>query len=134
MSTLDEIRERWTRETTDGDTYLGADEDITTLLTEIDRLTALAEPVRYVLGTAGEFDQQPDWGKFTNRMMVLPQEPDPAHVWVVYDWDNGNRAYSIHLTAEDAVRGHTQRGYGRIGKWPLGMDLDEAIKAWEGKA
>lgn len=68
------------------------------------------------------------------RLMVLPEEPEPAHVWVIYDWDNGNRAHSIHLTAEEAVMAHSRGAVPRqIGKWPLGMDLDDAIKEWEGR-
>ena len=92
----------------------------------------MSEPLNYNLGVpTGEFDLQPVWT--AGPTFMLPLEPEPAHVWVVYDWDNGNRAYSIHLTAEEAVRGHSRRGYGRIGKWPLGMDLDDAIKEWEGR-
>ena len=93
----------------------------------------MSEPLNYNLGVpAGEFDLQPVWT--AGPTFMLPSEPDPAHVRVVYDWDNGNRAYSIHLTAEEAVRAHSRGAIPRqIGKWPLGMDLDDAIKAWEGR-
>ena len=71
------------------------------------------------------------------RLISLPEEEtviSPPHVWVVYHWDNGYRTLSIHLTAEEAAQVAAKTGYAHAGKWPLGMDLDEAIKAWEGRS
>ena len=72
------------------------------------------------------------------RLMVLPEEEtviSPPHVWVVYGREDTDVFYatSIHLTAEDAARKAAGSGLS-VGKWPLGMDLDEAIKAWEGRS
>jgi hypothetical protein len=58
--------------------------------------------------------------------------PDPAHIWVVYNWDNGYHAISIHLTAEEAAQVAAKTGYAHAGKWPLGVELDDAIREWEG--
>ena len=70
------------------------------------------------------------------RLMVLPEEEtviSPPHVWVVYSRDRGPYAISIHLTAEEAAQVAAKTGYAHAGKWPLGMELDEAIKEWEGR-
>lgn len=71
------------------------------------------------------------WTAEPPMVMALPEVPDnPGHVWVVYQWDNGHRALSIHLTAEEAAREAAKTGYAHAAKWPLGMDLDDAIREW----
>jgi len=54
-------------------------------------------------------------------------------VWVVYEWDQSPRALSIHFTPEEAIEKHNDFGGNgqRIGKWPFGMELHEAVKKWE---
>lgn len=62
--------------------------------------------------------------------LMPPDEPEPDHVWVVYSHGNGPYAISIHLTAEDAAREAAKTGYAHAAKWPLGMELGDAIKEW----
>ena len=60
---------------------------------------------------------------------------DPGHVWVVYT-NGDNTAYSaisIHMTAEEAAREAARTGYAHAAKWPLGMELTDAIKEWVGR-
>ena len=93
----------------------------------------MSEPLNFNLGVpAGEFDLQPVWT--AGPTFMLPPEHEPPHVWVVYSRDRGPYAISIHLTAEEAAQVAAKTGYAHAGKWPLGMELDEAIKAWEGRA
>lgn len=51
--------------------------------------------------------------------------------WVVYDRDNGPFAISVHPNCEDAVRAVARYGYGKVARWPFGMELQEAIETWE---
>ncbi len=60
--------------------------------------------------------------------------PAVSEVWVVYSRDRGPYAISIHATAEEAAQVAAKTGYAHAGMWPLGMDLDDAIKAWEGRS
>ena len=52
-------------------------------------------------------------------------------VWLIYDYDRGPYAQSIHASAAEAAREAAQQGYGRVGFWPLGMELGDAVKVWE---
>jgi len=52
-------------------------------------------------------------------------------VWLTYDYDNGPYAISLHSDAIAAAREAAQRGYGKVGFWPFGMDLADAVKRWE---
>lgn len=54
--------------------------------------------------------------------------------WLIYDWDHGPYAISLHGTSEDAARDAARQGYGKVGWWPFGSDLRDAIKAWEADA
>lgn len=51
--------------------------------------------------------------------------------WVVYDHDHGPYAISLHASAATAARKAARAGYGKVGWWPYGTDLADAIKAWE---
>jgi hypothetical protein len=53
------------------------------------------------------------------------------YVWMIYDYDDDAYLVSIHLEAEVAIRKHAERGFGRIGKLPLGANFHSAVKAWE---
>lgn len=56
---------------------------------------------------------------------------DIDHVWVRYDYDEGPYAITLHLTCEEAVKATAVAGYGKVAKWPLGIELREAITRWE---
>jgi hypothetical protein len=51
--------------------------------------------------------------------------------WMIYDYDHGPYAISLHDTAEDAARKAARQGYGKVGFWPSGVELSEAVKRWE---
>lgn len=50
--------------------------------------------------------------------------------WVVYSFDNGEYAISLHASAADAARSAARCGYGSVAWWPFGTDLDVAIHEW----
>lgn len=50
---------------------------------------------------------------------------------MVYDHDNGPYAIALWRYVADAARDAAQRGYGRVGWWPFGVDLTDAIRRWE---
>lgn len=56
---------------------------------------------------------------------------DIDHVWVRYDYDQAPYAITLHSTCEEAVKASAVAGYGRVAKWPLGIELSEAVKRWE---
>lgn len=58
---------------------------------------------------------------------------DHAGDWVVYDYDNGPYAIALYANAEGAARHAARQGYGRVGFWPFGTELREAIATWEGR-
>lgn len=60
-------------------------------------------------------------------------ENDAPGSWLVYDYDYGPYAISLHESAEIAARGAARQGYGRVGFWPYGMELREAVDLWEGR-
>lgn len=51
--------------------------------------------------------------------------------WVVYDYDQGPFAIALFERAEEAAKAAATRGYGRVGFWPFGLELAEAVKTWE---
>lgn len=53
--------------------------------------------------------------------------------WVVYDYDNGPYAMALYTNAEAAARHAARQGYGRVGFWPFGTELRDAIATWEGR-
>jgi hypothetical protein len=57
--------------------------------------------------------------------------PDVPGVWLVYDYDHGPYAISIHEDAPTAARVAARQGYGKVGFWPLDSELREAVDAWE---
>ena len=65
--------------------------------------------------------------------MTTPSDAGRAGegAWLVYDYDHGPYAISLHASAEDAARGAARQGYGRVGRWPYGMELREAVSLWE---
>lgn len=60
---------------------------------------------------------------------------DQNFVWVVYGYESDAyvaNAISIHVTPEEAIEKLSELGGSkRIGKWPFGMELHEAVKKWE---
>jgi hypothetical protein len=56
-----------------------------------------------------------------------------AGAWLVYDYDHGPYAISLHVSAEEAARSAARQGYGKVGFWPFGADMADAVKAWEGR-
>lgn len=56
---------------------------------------------------------------------------EPEGVWMVYDYDNGPHVLSLWPSAEAAVRAIAGLGYGRVGFFPLGVELREAVRTWE---
>lgn len=56
---------------------------------------------------------------------------EPTGVWMVYYDDYGPRFESMHTDIVEAVRIVSQRGYGKVGWLPFGMELAEAVTAWE---
>lgn len=59
------------------------------------------------------------------------QESPQMGGWVVYDYDNGPYAISLHVSAEDASKSAARQGYGKVGWWPFGEGFRDAIKEWE---
>ena len=53
--------------------------------------------------------------------------------WLVYAWDYGPYAISLHDSPQDAAREAAVAGYGNVARWPFGMELADAITAWEGR-
>ena len=53
--------------------------------------------------------------------------------WLVYDYDHGPYAISLHGNAELAARKAARQGYGKVGFWPFGMELRDAVDLWEGR-
>lgn len=71
-------------------------------------------------------------GVWRNQVWAIPGPPPvQPHVWVLYHHDYGPVADVIYYTVEEAVRAQAQQGYGRVARWPLGMTLTDAVKAWE---
>lgn len=62
-----------------------------------------------------------------------PAPSRPAHAWVLYDHDRGPYAIALYDDLEQAAREASRRGYGKVARWPFGMELAEAIKEWEGR-
>lgn len=60
-------------------------------------------------------------------------ENDAPGAWLVYDHDMGPYAISLHDSAPSAARDAARQGYGRVGFWPFGMELREAVDLWEGR-
>lgn len=54
--------------------------------------------------------------------------------WLIYSWDHGPYAIALHASAEEAAREAARQGYGSVGFWPFGMELADAVKAWEASA
>lgn len=54
-----------------------------------------------------------------------------AGAWLVYDWDHGAYAISLHASAPEAARSAARQGYGKVAFWPFGSDLADAVKEWE---
>lgn len=54
-----------------------------------------------------------------------------AGVWLIYEYDHGPYAQSIHATAAIAARQAARQGYGRVAFWPLGTELGDALQQWE---
>lgn len=67
-----------------------------------------------------------------NRVVL---EFDQNFVWMIYAYENSAwvpNVVSIHMTPQDAIKKHAELGgHQRIGKWPFGMELNEAVKKWE---
>lgn len=55
----------------------------------------------------------------------------PPGVWMLYYDDYGPRLESIHTSIEPPVREVSGRGYGKVGWLPYGVELQEAVRAWE---
>lgn len=51
--------------------------------------------------------------------------------WLVYDYDYGPFAIALFESAEAAAKAAASQGYGRVGFWPYGLELAEAVKTWE---
>ena len=54
-------------------------------------------------------------------------------VWLIYEYDHGPYAVSIHPSAEEAARRAAQNGYGKVGFWPFGTEFAEAVNKWDAK-
>lgn len=54
--------------------------------------------------------------------------------WLIYDYDHGPYAIALHSSAESAAREAARQGYGKVGFWPFGAELGDAVKAWESRA
>lgn len=61
----------------------------------------------------------------------MPQHDGAFGAWLVYDYDHGPYAISLHDSAEGAARKAARQGYGRVGFWPFGLELREAVDQWE---
>jgi hypothetical protein len=61
-------------------------------------------------------------------------EPVAPDAWVVYDYNHGPYAISLHATAEAATKATAGGGFGRIAPWYFGTEFNEAIRAWEAAA
>ena len=53
--------------------------------------------------------------------------------WVIYDHDHGPYAIALYATCEQAAQYAAQMGYGKVARWPFGMEFSEAITRWEGR-
>lgn len=65
--------------------------------------------------------------------MITPTYDDRPGVWLLYDYDSGPYAQAIYASPDQAARAQARQGYGRVGFWPLGLDLREAVDWWEGR-
>ncbi len=59
---------------------------------------------------------------------------DVPGAWLVYCYDDGPYAISLHATAEEASRAAARQGYGTVGWWPFGTEMATAVKDWEASA
>lgn len=109
----------------------------------LDRLNALAEkwekPSTLTQGFTSAPDASYEDGKDAGRescaddLRELLAELTPKGVWMIYDHDWGTYVMSLHDNVEDATREVARQGYGKVGFWPLGMQREDAVKAWESR-
>lgn len=59
-------------------------------------------------------------------------QPLPG-AWMVYDYDHGPYFIGLEETIQAATRAVTRMGYGKVGFYPFGMELREAVQAWEAR-
>ena len=55
-------------------------------------------------------------------------------VWFIYDFDVGPYVISVEEYVLMAVKKVAKQSYGRVGFWPFGMSLSDAVAWWEEKS
>lgn len=66
-----------------------------------------------------------------NQTYTTTLDLQASGAWLVYDYGHEALAIALFMTPNAAAKYQARLGYGRVGYWPYGMELSEAVKKWE---